>query len=291
MKKKSYISPAQHILDSIAESAQDAVNAFIYGPDKSETSIDTVSVLDEIKNNIDYYSDPEEKLKYIINYIPLDENRLQIIGTLCKYIGINRTLKKKSKPINGDHLTGMIEAAVKESEKVFSEIKNTNILNYYRLNKDYIYSLGPLPPEIKLLDEIYKTIFLEIEMITTKDILQSIIDEYVQLLEWDKDKQILMNEFLIFHERGRIEYSEDGIIITDHDPYRFIIGLIEYWEKNKYIPEIKKGKNDRIINNFKWRTPKFKIESFKPDTLDSRRGKNRAPGLQEIENLLSGPPL
>lgn len=280
-------SPVQEIIDSVVKSAQSALADAVYGPIDTPTPRVKPGELQEIKQALNKYNDPETKYRYIINYISLEENRLHIIETLCSYIGLNRAQEEKNiEPIDSDYLKGRIDYAKKESDKVHYEISKTNIINYYRLNREYILSLGPLPPVIQFLDELFKIAALEAETINSDDILSSIADEYVRRLAWRNDKQILLNQIKILFEKGRIDFSDDCIIIIDHDPYKFIIGLIEQWENKDYIPKIKHGKNDRIINHFKWRTAKFEIQPYDPKTLDSRRPKGRAEGLKEIENLL-----
>ena len=280
-------SPVQEIIDSVVKSAQTALADAVYGPIETPAPRVKPGELQEIKQALQQYNNPEGKLRYLINYISLEEKRLQIIETLCSYIGINRAQEKKNiKPIDGDYLHGRIDYARNESDKVHDEISKTNIINYYRLNREYILSLGPLPPVIQFLDELFKIAALEMEMINSDDILSSIIDDYARRLAWRNDKQILLNQIKILFEKGRIDFSDDYIIIIDHDPYKFIIGLIEYLENNDCIPKLKHGKNDRIINNFKWRTAKLEIKQFEAQTLDSRRKTGRTEGLQEIVNLL-----
>lgn len=286
---KKMSSPAQSIIDSVVESAQSFAGAAVFGENNDEppaVKSNNESLLSEIKRNIDRYDNPSDKLKYLNKYLQIKDDHLHIIGTLCEYMGMIRAKDMKVKPVNGNYLSGIHDNVKNESQKILDEISKTNVLNYYRLNRDYILSLGTLPPEIRLLDDIFKIIFLEIEMISSNDILSCIIDDYVRRLQWKPDKQILHNQLLRFRERGRIDFTDDYIIIIGAEPYRFIIGLIEFWENEKYIPELKHGKTDRIKNNFRWQTPKLKIESFEPDTLYSRRAKGRAEGLREIENLL-----
>jgi len=102
--------------------------------------------------------------------------------------------------------------------------------------------------------------------------------------ESDKESYCLtgLDNFL---NKRRISIEGNHIIIETHDPYQFIIGLIEYWENMKYIPVVS-NKNRRIINCFKWRNAETgDIKPFIAGSLNNHR-KDKIIALSRIKNDL-----
>lgn len=103
-------------------------------------------------------------------------------------------------------------------------------------------------------------------------IQSSLIHKLQHELQFNKNQEKhCLDELKVLANMGRVSFSDDIIVIEYNPSYEYIIGLIEYWEKEKRIKIIKQGKYKRIINCFKWRDVKQNLKDFDADTLSSRK--------------------